>query len=163
MPHTPHSPPRVRGRARGRIAVFAKRVNHPGTVEQPFLRPSILAARVFIRSRANKILSKAPRRRNIATVLRDLSKLVKQTAFAAQRRAIQLAPVDTGRLKGSINVRQISPLQFTVGTNVIYAAHVEFGTKPHIIRPVNKKVLHFMSKRGGNKRRRTRRGRSRRR
>ncbi|KKN73348.1 hypothetical protein LCGC14_0401610 [marine sediment metagenome] len=162
MPHTGQSPPTARGRARGKVAVFTKRVNHPGTAAQPFLRPSIIAARLFVRSRAGRILTQAPRK-NPTAVVRDLDRLVKQAAFAAQRRAQQLAAVDTGRLKGSINVRQVAVMQYTVGTNVVYAVHVEFGTRPHIIRPVNKKVLHFMSKRGGNKRRRTRRGRSRRR
>lgn len=162
MPHTEHSPPRVRGRALGKVPVFTKRVSHPGTVEQPFLRPSILAARLFVRSRAGKILSQAPRK-NPTAVVRDLDKLAKGAAFAAQRRAKQLAAVDTGRLKGSINVRQVAVMQYTVGTNVVYAVHVEFGTRPHIIRPVNKKVLHFMTKRRGNKRRRTRRGGGRRR
>ena len=50
-------------------------------------------------------------------------------------------PVDTGRLKNSIkknvkgNIILISMMD--------YALYVEFGTAPHIIRPVNAKALHW--------------------
>lgn len=51
------------------------------------------------------------------------------------------APVDTGRLKNSINA------SFDMNTVTIsmveYAKYVEFGTPPHIIRPKNAKALHW--------------------
>lgn len=54
-------------------------------------------------------------------------------------RAKVLAPVDTGRLRASIQGRlgrtwTLRP-QFTVFTNVEYAQMVHDGTRPHIIRP----------------------------
>lgn len=39
-------------------------------------------------------------------------------------------PVDTGRLRASIT-HKVEPFRAIVGTNVTYAPHVEFGTKPH--------------------------------
>jgi HK97 gp10 family phage protein len=48
-----------------------------------------------------------------------------------------LVPVDTGNLRGSLGIR-VSSHTVTIGpnTNVApYAGFVEFGTKPHIIRP----------------------------
>jgi len=52
------------------------------------------------------------------------------------------APVRTGRLRQSITVR-LETEKVTVGPAVPYAPYVEYGTKPHIIRPVNAKALAF--------------------
>ena len=49
------------------------------------------------------------------------------TADAISLKAQRLVPVDTGRLRASINVRR-EYLAKTIGTNVEYAAFVEFGT-----------------------------------
>lgn len=51
---------------------------------------------------------------------------------------------DTGRLAASITPFSDST-QALVGTNVVYAAIHQFGgsTKPHVIRPKNKKALAF--------------------
>lgn len=63
-------------------------------------------------------------------------------------RAKILCPVDTGRLRASIqgDLRRTWTLrpQFTVFTNVDYAPMVHDGTRPHIIRPVRAQVLRFM-------------------
>ena len=157
MPHTDEAGNLIKI-PRGRVPVFARRVNHPGTKEQPFLRPSRLRAQVFIRRNAGRFLAKAVNfieRPNV--LLRQLTLMLKGAAFAARTFARRRAPVDTGRLKGSINVRQVSPLEFTIGTNVAYAAHVEFGTKPHVIRPRKKKILHFLAKKRRGKKRGRRR------
>jgi len=59
-------------------------------------------------------------------------------------RAKQLAPVDYGYLRSSIKrFTTLSGYGVKVGTNISYAVDVELGTAPHIIRPVNKKVLVF--------------------
>lgn len=42
----------------------------------------------------------------------------------------------------SLNER-FGDLEAIVGTNVVYAASIEFGSKPHIIEPKNKKFLRF--------------------
>ncbi|KJK55643.1 HK97 gp10 family phage protein [Saccharothrix sp. ST-888] len=58
--------------------------------------------------------------------------------------AKSLAPVDTGRLRSSI---QAVPeggrftFRITIGTNVTYASDVEYGTAPHVITPKDKKAL----------------------
>ena len=49
------------------------------------------------------------------------------TADAISLKAQQIVPVDTGRLRASINVKR-EELKKTIGTNVEYATFVEFGT-----------------------------------
>lgn len=56
--------------------------------------------------------------------------------------------MDTGRLRASIQGEltrswTLRP-RFTVGSNVEYAAYVNDGTRPHIIRPRNARALRFM-------------------
>jgi len=62
-------------------------------------------------------------------------------------RAKVFAPVDTGRLRASIRVERRSVLglrmRWTIGSDVEYAPMVNDGTRPHIIRPKNAKVLRF--------------------
>jgi HK97 gp10 family phage protein len=48
--------------------------------------------------------------------------------LVVEGQAKQLAPVDTGRLAGSISTEQIDKNQVEVGTNVSYAPYMEFGT-----------------------------------
>tara|TARA_R100001198_G_scaffold85519_1_gene59819 strand:+ start:844 stop:1257 length:414 start_codon:yes stop_codon:yes gene_type:complete len=62
------------------------------------------------------------------------------TADAMSLTAQRLVPVDTGRLRASINVKR-EYLSKVIGTNVEYAPDVEFGTGPHEIVAKNKKVL----------------------
>ena len=49
------------------------------------------------------------------------------TADAISLKAQQIVPVDTGRLRASINVKR-EELKKTIGTNVEYASFVEFGS-----------------------------------
>ena len=56
------------------------------------------------------------------------------------------APVDTGDLKGSVN-HQVNGNVITISM-AEQGLWTEFGTPPHIIRPVDAKALHF--KTGGN-------------
>jgi hypothetical protein len=75
----------------------------------------------------------------------------KRVARLVEARAKVLAPVDTGRLRGSIKTKRTLSIrgpQYTVYTNVTYAPYVENGTRPHVIRPKTKKALRF--KIGGN-------------
>lgn len=56
---------------------------------------------------------------------------VLRLAIDVQNRARELAPVDTGRLRSSINHkpgRDGSGYYVDVGSNVEYAPHIEFGT-----------------------------------
>ena len=49
------------------------------------------------------------------------------TADAMSLEAQRIVPVDTGRLRGSINVKK-EYLSKVIGTNVEYAAFVEYGS-----------------------------------
>jgi HK97 gp10 family phage protein len=50
-----------------------------------------------------------------------------KAGISVQAEAIRLAPVDQGRLKGSIRYK-VSADHVSVGTNVEYAAYQEYGT-----------------------------------
>lgn len=61
---------------------------------------------------------------------------VRKAAFEIQARAVELAPSNFGRLRNSITVdvksRPFSgDVTASVGSNLKYAAPVEFGSKPH--------------------------------
>jgi HK97 gp10 family phage protein len=60
---------------------------------------------------------------------RALSAAVKKAAFSIEAHAKELAPVDTGNLRNSIQTDIEGPLKATVGTNVEYAQYQEFGTR----------------------------------
>lgn len=69
-----------------------------------------------------------------------------RVARLVEARAKVLAPVDTGRLRGSIKIKRkltSRGLGYSVYTNVEYAPMVETGTRPHVIRPKGKKALKF--------------------
>lgn len=51
----------------------------------------------------------------------------------------------TGDLRRSITRRVEGPQKGIIFTDVKYAPYVEFGTKPHVITPKNKKMLAFKS------------------
>ena len=83
---------------------------------------------------------------------RKIDERLKRVLFKAMLRiqsiAKRLVPVDTGRLRGSIKLTPTLPgsTLFTLSTNVVYAIDVEFGTKPHVIIPVERKALRFKLK-----------------
>lgn len=75
-------------------------------------------------------------RRALDQVLNDsngpVAKELERRALQVERRAKQLCPVDTGRLRASITHAlegRGKTLSAVVGTNVNYAPHVEFGTR----------------------------------
>lgn len=73
----------------------------------------------------------------ITTVyLRRLGRVITDEARA-------LVPVNTGRLRESLDW-EVTGKKLTVGSrNVNYAKDVEFGTSPHIIRARNTKALYW--------------------
>lgn len=92
-------------------------------------------------------------------------------ALRAVRKAKRKAPVDTGRLRASITAADSEGLiqspggeampgdsvdrpnddyVIRVGTNVEYAAYVEFGAAPHLIAPDDAEALHWESSEGGD-------------
>lgn len=55
--------------------------------------------------------------------------------------AERFAPRDTGALAGSVEVVVVSSHEALVGSDLDYAASVEMGSRPHVIRVKNAKVL----------------------
>ena len=77
----------------------------------------------------------------------DVKKVIKNSAFNIQKEAMsnltKNKSVDTGHLRSGI-ATDIKGLEAIIHTsNIKYAPMVEFGTKPHIIRPKNKKALYW--------------------
>lgn len=88
-------------------------------------------------------------RADLRRVIRDASARELRTAGRqVVNRAKVLAPVDTGRLRasieGSLNRTWTLRPRFTVGSNVEYAPMVHDGTRPHVIRPRNARALRFV-------------------
>ncbi|MDX3074619.1 HK97 gp10 family phage protein [Streptomyces sp. MI02-7b] len=85
-------------------------------------------------------------RRVLGRMSDDVRRALVQTGVDVQNRARELCPVDTGRLRASI-VHRVEgggrSVGVVIGTNVSYAADVEYGTKPHVILPKNKKALYW--------------------
>lgn len=62
--------------------------------------------------------------------IQGVKEIVNKTAASVNRKAKQKAPVDTGRLRSSIQMEAFKGgLAVEVGTNVKYAPYVEFGTR----------------------------------
>ena len=74
---------------------------------------------------------------------------LKEVLFLSMIKMEQLAvtnvPVDTGRLKVSINLIPRIPgyTKYILSTGVTYAEAVEYGTSPHVIIPTNRQALKF--------------------
>lgn len=126
--------------------VFAKRVDHPGTRAQPYLVPAGVEAFAYLTgTMLPKAFAKAGKGRS--SLLVELEKAVRASAFHGLKAAERLVPVDTGNLKRLLTVAKRDELVFTIGTNVVYARWVEEGTKPHVILPRKVSVLRFAVKR----------------
>lgn len=76
---------------------------------------------------------------NLATHIRNF---VFRVASGIRLKAKKCAPIRSGNLKKDIQVFEHSDY-FTIGNSALapYAKFVHFGTKPHIIKPKNKKAL----------------------
>jgi hypothetical protein len=131
--------------------VFTQHVDHPGTRAQPFLLPAIEDARVQLKKvflpAAFKVLTRGGGLSSKPLMVQELGKAVTRAAFYGLRTAQRLCPVDTGHLRRSLTAKQRDELSYTVGTNINYALHVEFGTKAHPIVPRKASVLRFVVKR----------------
>ena len=71
------------------------------------------------------------------------------TVVTIEKYAKHKCPVDTGKLRASITSEVTGFKEGAVGTNTEYAMPVEYGSRPHDIRPREKKALAF--KQGGSK------------
>ena len=86
-------------------------------------------------------------------VTNGLKDAIKECALAIQSDAKRNCPVDTGRLRMSItsDTSNINNFEASVGTNVEYATHVEYGTrkqspKPYLRPAYNKNVAKLQTK-----------------
>jgi HK97 gp10 family phage protein len=73
-----------------------------------------------------------------------VAKEVTRAAIQVDRRAKALCPVDTGRLRASINWRLGSDARGVlgiIGTNVSYAVFQEFGTRHQAAQPFLRPAL----------------------
>ena len=75
--------------------------------------------------------------------LDDLGPLMRDLALDAVSEQKHLAPVKTGNLRRSIHVGRVTDRSAETIASADYAAHVEFGTKAHEIRPRNKRALRW--------------------
>jgi HK97 gp10 family phage protein len=85
-------------------------------------------------------------RRFLGGMSDDVKRAVERTRIDVQNEARRRAPVDTGRLRSSIVSRAEGSgrsVGYVIGTNVNYAAAVEYGTSPHVITPKNKRALYW--------------------
>ncbi len=78
--------------------------------------------------------------------LKDVTKTALQNIRSTAARTV---PVDTGRLRSSLETKLLlGGLGGSVETRVDYASDVEFGTKPHKIEAKNGKALRFVAQAG---------------
>ncbi len=82
-----------------------------------------------------------PQLRRRLDALDDLGPFMRDLALDAVREQKHLAPVKTGNLRRTIHVGRITARSAETIASANYAAHVEFGTRPHEIRPRTKKAL----------------------
>lgn len=77
--------------------------------------------------------------------IEKLKKVLFKSMIKMHELAVINCPVDKGRLRNSIKIFPFSPgaLSYILYAGVEYAPDVEFGTSPHVIKPVNKKALKF--------------------
>jgi HK97 gp10 family phage protein len=68
-------------------------------------------------------------------IKKSAAETVEKAALEIEAEAVFLVPVDTGRLKDSIQEEKITDLSRRVGTDVEYAGFVEFGTKHQAAQP----------------------------
>lgn len=83
----------------------------------------------------------------VLTAATEKALLIASIKVQNEARKILTDHVDTGALRQSITYvidgTSAKTMVARVGSNLEYAAHVEFGTRAHVIRPRNKKALSF--------------------
>lgn len=86
-------------------------------------------------------------------VMDGVDKELKRAGYSVQGNAIQLAPVDTGRLRNSLNIEfNVNPAlrQVFIFSSLYYAPYQEYGTsrnraQPYLIPAFNREAITFMS------------------
>lgn len=75
--------------------------------------------------------------------LEELGPIMRDLALTAVAEQKKLAPFKTGNLRRSIHVGRVTTRSAETIASANYAAFVEFGTKPHEIRPRNRRALRW--------------------
>lgn len=106
--------------------------------------------RIRLRAEVRQTINTRAYERGVRRVLGgmsdDVKRAVERTRIDVQNEARRRAPVDTGRLRSSIVSRAETSgrsIGYVVGSNVNYAAAVEYGTAPHVIKPKYKRALYW--------------------
>jgi len=73
----------------------------------------------------------------------DIEDRLLHAAELMQYRARGLVPVEAGRLRDSIKLDKVDELKMMVSADAPYSGFVEFGTRPHVIRPKVRRALRF--------------------
>ena len=73
---------------------------------------------------------------------RVIERFIERLADRTEEVMYEKAPERTGRLKKSIR-KIVKPNKAVIGPTVPYAIYVEYGTRPHKIRPVRARALRF--------------------
>lgn len=68
--------------------------------------------------------------------------MITRLADRAEQIMREKAPARTGALRASIQ-KEVGEKEAVIGPTVPYAVYVEFGTRPHEIRPVHARALRF--------------------
>jgi hypothetical protein len=87
-----------------------------------------------VRIRATGVEAASDRLKKVGHKSLEQRATLKKVADSTARR-ISGVPVDTGRLKASVDVASVSPLGFTIASDVPYAGYVFNGTKYMRARP----------------------------
>lgn len=84
-----------------------------------------------------KAFSQAPE-----DMYREANTAIRSSILKVEQQAVMESPIDTGRLRQSIHQGIVwGPLYGAVGPTVNYAYWVHQGSRPHLIRVRNKRVL----------------------
>ena len=73
---------------------------------------------------------------------RKIEETLDSTALKIENDAKHICPVDTGRLRASVNTKKCGSLCRSIGTSVEYAPYVEFGTRRMQAQPFLRPALH---------------------
>jgi len=79
----------------------------------------------------------------------EMAKSMERVAEYTKGEAIRRASVHEGELMRGIDYINLSHKGFDLVSTAPYSAYIEFGTRAHMIRPVNKKALHWKGGKGG--------------
>lgn len=93
-------------------------------------------------------ISGIPQLRARIEAIKPNAQLLRTIALSAVREQKLLAPRKTGNLGRSIHIGAVTPTRAETSASADYAGYVEQGTRPHVIRPKNRKALRWAASSG---------------